>query len=223
MHKRNSIVNVPLLIGSVLSVALHVAALYGKGIHTPPKPSMEQGRTVVRLTLLPSVASKASARSESPNPKQTQNEASPEIQKTPPPEPIAVPQAARLPDPVLPPEQPQASSLKPQASTPSPDQDASLIEEKGVTSEARTFKAASPVYPRISRRSGEEGTVTLSIEVLANGQVGNISIVQSSGYRRLDKAALKAAQKTRFTPAKQFGHNVTSTTDLSFTFRLTDD
>ena len=40
---------------------------------------------------------------------------------------------------------------------------------------------------------------------------------------RLDEAALKAAQNTQFTPAKQLGRNIDSTTELSFTFRLTDD
>ena len=201
MYPRNSIVNAPLLIGGVLSVALHGAALYSKDIYTPPKPSLEQGRTVVRLTLLPSIASKGNPNPGSLNPK-----------------PVPVPQASRLPDPA-PPEPPVSDT----ASVDSQEQDASLIEEKGVTSGAQTFKATSPVYPRISRRRSEEGTVTLSIEVLANGQAGKISITQSSGHHRLDEAALKAARKTTFTPAKQFGREIDSTTELSFTFRLTDD
>jgi len=216
VHQRNSIINVPLLLGIVLSIAVHGAALYSKGIYTPPKPSMEQGRTVVRLTLIPSISLKGNPKPESLNSK-------PVPQASSLPEPTAVPQAARLPDPVPPPEQPQVSSLKPQASIPSPEQDASLVEEKGVTSEAQTSKTVHPVYPRMSQRRGEEGTVTLSIEVFANGQAGNISIVQSSGYRRLDEAAVKAIRATPFTPAKQFGRNVDSTTELSFTFRLTDD
>ncbi|RKX46352.1 MAG: hypothetical protein DRP64_03320 [Verrucomicrobia bacterium] len=139
------------------------------------------------------------------------------------PAPTPVPQVARLPDPVPPPEQPQVSSFKPQASIPSPDQNASLIEEKGVTAEAQTSKAVHPTYPRISQRRGEEGTVTLAITVLANGKAENVSVIQSSGHRRLDEAALKAARKTTFTPATQFGRKIDSTTELSFTFRLTDD
>ena len=199
MHQRNPIINLPLLIGIVLSIALHGAALYGKDFHRPAQPQLEIGRTIIQLTLLPSIASKGN--------------------------PNLVPQASSLPEPTP---VPQASSLPtPQTQTPtpknSPDQDASPIEEKGVTTDAQTLKAASPVYPRISRRRGEEGTVTLSIDVSASGKAGNVSIVQSSGYRRLDEAALKAAQKTRFTPAKQFGHDINSTTELSFTFRLTDD
>ena len=89
--------------------------------------------------------------------------------------------------------------------------------------EAQPFKAVKPTYPRISRRRGEEGTVTLFIEVLQTGRAGNISILQSSSHRRLDEAAVKAAQQTTFSPAKQFGRNIDSTTELSFTFTLTDD
>ena len=222
MQTRNSIVNIPLLVGLILSIALHGAALYGKGIHTPPEPMIEQGRTVVQLTLIPSISSKGNPGKGdidvAPTP------APPVPKPARPPKPIPVPQAARLPDPTPPPpEQPKAQSPEPKASSPAPDQDASLIEEKGVTTDAQAVKAASPVYPRISRRRGEEGTVTLAIDVPASGKAGNISVLQSSGYRRLDEAALKAAQKTRFTPAKQFGRDIDSTTELSFTFRLTDD
>jgi len=203
VYPRNSIVSGPLLIGIVVSVALHGAALYSKNIYTPPKPKMEQGRTVVQLTLLPSIASKG-------NPE-------PEIQISKPIQHESVPEPTPLP------KQPPTPNPKPQTTTPSPEQDASLIEEKGVTAEAQTFKAVNPVYPRISRRRSEEGTVILSINVLANGTIDGVSMVESSGYHRLDDAALKAAQQTTFTPAKQLGRNIDSTTELSFTFRLTDD
>jgi protein TonB len=215
VHKRNPIVNLPLLIGSVLSIAIHVGALYGKGIYTPPKPLTEQGRTVVLLTLLPSVASQAAA---------------PEPQAEKPveePVELRVEQASL---PVLPAKPatealttPEPKTVAEAASVNSLEREASLVEEKGVTAEAQTFKAILPAYPRISQRLGEEGTVTLSIDVLANGSAGNVSVIQSSGYRRLDTAAIKAARATAFTPARQFGRNIDSTTELSFTFRLTDD
>jgi protein TonB len=98
-----------------------------------------------------------------------------------------------------------------------------LIQEKGVTTEAHATETASPTYPRLSRKRGEEGTVTLSIEVFANGNAGKIKIIQSSGHRRLDQAALKAAQRTQFAPAQKSGKAISSTTQLSFTFRLTEE
>ena len=105
----------------------------------------------------------------------------------------------------------------------SAEQDASLIEDKGVISEAHASSTIQPAYPRISRLRGEEGVVTLSIEVLASGMAGRVEVIQSSGHRRLDESACKAAGKTSFSPAIQFGRNIDSTTELSFIFRLTDD
>jgi len=214
VHTRNSIVNIPLLGGLILSIALHGAALYSKGIYTPPEPLIDQGRTVVQLTLIPSILSNG-------------NPSTGDIDVAPAPIPAPAPQTSSLPVPSPLPEQPKAQSPEPKKPTPpstsSPDQDASLIEEKGVTTEAQPIEGISATYPRRSQRRGEEGTVTLSIDVSTSGKARNISVIQSSGYRRLDEAALKAAQKTRFTPAKQFGRDIDSTTELSFTFRLTDD
>lgn len=207
MRKRNSIINAPLLIGIVLSIALHVAALYSQGIHTPPKPKMDQGKTVVHLTLMPSAASQAAA------PEDVEQAFQPAL----PAEPVAAPE----PEPQPQSEPPQVSSPTPQTS--SPEQDATLTEDKGVTAEAQPFSSVRPTYPKISRRRGEEGTVVLSIEVLASGKVGHAAITRSSGYARLDDAALKAAQQTGFTPAMQFGRNIAATTELAFTFRLTDE
>lgn len=57
-----------------------------------------------------------------------------------------------------------------------------------------------PRYPPISRRLGEEGTVALRIEVAPTGTVEGVEVVQSSGYARLDEAALDAARLWRFPP-----------------------
>lgn len=222
MQAGKSIVNLPLLLGLGLSIALHVAALYGKGFpaSAPAKPMQQKGRTVVQLTLLPAMASE-------PNPSAGDIDVAP-APTPPPPKPKVQspkPEPQRLPAPTPPPPKPKTQSPKPKASprSPSPEQDASLIQEKGVSTEAQATKSIAPAYPRLSRRKGEEGTVVLSVEISADGTPGNIQIVQSSGYRRLDAAALKAAQKTPFAPALRLGKAIPSTTELSFTFKLTDD
>lgn len=66
----------------------------------------------------------------------------------------------------------------------------------------------SPPYPRISRRLKEEGTVLLDIYILANGQVGEMQIKQSSGYARLDQAARAAVAKWRYQPARKLGREI---------------
>ena len=67
----------------VLSIAIHVAALYSKSMYTPPEPRLEAGRTVLQLTLLPSMASQAAV----PAPA-VESESLP----TPVPQPVAIPQ-----------------------------------------------------------------------------------------------------------------------------------
>ena len=79
-----------------------------------------------------------------------------------------------------------------------------------------------PAYPRFSRIHGEEGTVVLLVEVLADGNPGKIKIETSSGYRRLDRAAIKAVGRTRFIPGKIDGRAVDSTQRIAFRFDLHD-
>lgn len=62
-----------------------------------------------------------------------------------------------------------------------------------------------PEYPPLSRRRGEEGTVTLRISVDDHGGVAHIEIVESSGFRRLDEAAVAGVRSWRFEPATESG------------------
>jgi protein TonB len=67
-----------------------------------------------------------------------------------------------------------------------------------------------PPYPALSRRLGEEGQVLLEVYILPNGSVGDIKLKQSSGFSRLDNAALEAVRKWQFIPAKR-GDNAFAT------------
>lgn len=63
----------------------------------------------------------------------------------------------------------------------------------------------APRYPRLSKRLREEGLVILELLVLADGSVTEVKIKTSSGYIRLDKAALEAVKKWRYRPATRNG------------------
>lgn len=78
----------------------------------------------------------------------------------------------------------------------------------------------APAYPREAKRRREQGTVWLSIEVLEDGTVGQISVSQSSGYELLDQAALDAVKRWQFTPAKLEGRFVRSEGRLPIEFVL---
>ncbi|MDF7823756.1 energy transducer TonB [Pontiellaceae bacterium B12227] len=231
MQKRNSIINVPLIGGIALSIAVHAAALYSRGTsHTPPTPKLDAGRTVVQLTLIPSIANQ-------PAPPEPVTEPEPVQEMEPHPEPVVIPvspvqiplpepipepvvekQAEPEPEPVVEPE--PLMEQRPQQ-VESIEQEATLIEDKGVITDAQPSQGIVASYPRISQRRGEEGTVTLSIQVMPNGKAGKISIVKSSGSNRLDDAAIKAAKKSRYTPAEQFGRPIESTLIQPITFKLT--
>ena len=59
-----------------------------------------------------------------------------------------------------------------------------------------------PPYPAESKRLDEEGTVILKLDVLENGRVTTAEIEKSSGFKRLDDAAISHAVKQwRFLPA----------------------
>jgi protein TonB len=55
----------------------------------------------------------------------------------------------------------------------------------------------------MSRRLGEQGRVVLDVYILANGQVGELRIKQSSGFKRLDDAAMQAIKKWQYVPARR--------------------
>jgi len=62
-----------------------------------------------------------------------------------------------------------------------------------------------PSYPIESRRSHEQGTVVLAVLLSPTGSVAEISVAKSSGFARLDKAALAAVRKWRWAPFKRDG------------------
>ncbi|OGP53157.1 MAG: hypothetical protein A2Y65_06645 [Deltaproteobacteria bacterium RBG_13_52_11] len=81
---------------------------------------------------------------------------------------------------------------------------------------------AKPPYPEIARRRGYEGTVRLTVEVLASGQVGGVKVKGSSGYEVLDRSALKAVKEWSFIPAQFGGVPVKSMVIVPITFQLRD-
>lgn len=60
-----------------------------------------------------------------------------------------------------------------------------------------------PPYPSLSRRLGEEGAVLLRVRVLIDGTAGEVRVLRSSGYPRLDEAAKNTVAQWRFIPARR--------------------
>ena len=59
-----------------------------------------------------------------------------------------------------------------------------------------------PQYPAESRKLREEGVVLLKVAVTAAGRAADVQLQRSSGYSRLDEAALRAVRRWEFKPAR---------------------
>lgn len=86
---------------------------------------------------------------------------------------------------------PPARPMQPVAPVSSPQ-----IEQIGPTGVGGS--RAAPVYPTESKKRNEQGTVLLRIKVEPSGRVAGVTLTQSSGYRRLDEAALEQIQRRWF-------------------------
>jgi protein TonB len=73
------------------------------------------------------------------------------------------------------------------------------------SSDADYLNNPAPVYPSMSRRMGEQGTAVLRVFINTEGRAEKVEIRTSSGYSRLDEAALATVQRWRYVPGKRAG------------------
>ncbi|HEY5971272.1 MAG TPA: TonB family protein [Pseudoxanthomonas sp.] len=80
-------------------------------------------------------------------------------------------------------------------------------------------QAPPPRYPGIALRNGESGTVLVRVEVDASGMPGGVALVQRSGSRDLDRAAMEAVRRWRFQPAQRDGQAVAGSVVVPIEFK----
>lgn len=73
------------------------------------------------------------------------------------------------------------------------------------SSNADYLNNPAPAYPALSRRLGEQGRVVIQVLIDKDGKPQQGSIAHSSGYARLDQAALRAAMDWRYVPGRRDG------------------
>ncbi|MCC7014607.1 MAG: energy transducer TonB [Planctomycetes bacterium] len=83
-----------------------------------------------------------------------------------------------------------------------------------------TLSAPDPTYPRLSQRLGEQGTVELHMFVGADGKLVRADVIRSSGFERLDRAALDAVSRWTFRAATRDGSAVMGEFQHRFVFRI---
>jgi TonB family protein len=99
-------------------------------------------------------------------------------------------------------------------------QNVAISNDSAVIFDAAYLNNQAPPYPSMSKSLQEEGEVLLEVEIDAFGNVGNIKIQKSSGFKRLDSAALKAVKNWRFVAAKKNNQFVASTVQIPINFIL---
>ena len=80
-----------------------------------------------------------------------------------------------------------------------------------------------PDYPRLSQRAGEEGKVLMKVLVSAEGRPETVDVINSSGFERLDKAAVNAVKQWRFEPARKGGKALSAYVNVPLSFSLTQN
>lgn len=117
---------------------------------------------------------------------------------------IDLPQQVNVPVAVDP--QPAPPSLEPvQETTSTGPVTAAPSVIQGGDLGARMVSGKPPRYPVESRRKKEQGTVLLSLILGTDGAVEQISVNRSSGFPRLDDAALHAVRRWRWEPVIRSG------------------
>jgi protein TonB len=94
----------------------------------------------------------------------------------------------------------EAPAVAAAASAPPPPAPPPIESTRAVASEW-----SPPAYPERARARGVEGEVTVEVEVGADGSVGDVRVVRSSGSALLDRAAERAVRLWRFRPATEGG------------------
>jgi protein TonB len=84
------------------------------------------------------------------------------------------------------------------------------------------YRNPPPPYPEEARSLKEEGTVTIRVEVNAQGKAVSVSIVKSAGFSALDLAALEAVKTWQFKPARIAGIPISTSVKIPVNFRLQD-
>ena len=129
--------------------------------------------------------------------------------------PQAQPQPAAITDPAPSPNAPLVSVAPPApsppvAETPAPPAAAAQVVAAAPavqlpSSSADYLQNPKPAYPPLSKRLGEQGKVIVRVRIGADGAAQKAEIGKSSGFERLDQAALNTALKWRYVPGKRGG------------------
>ena len=101
------------------------------------------------------------------------------------------------------------------------DTDIPIVPFWKVEVKPKPVKIPVPNYPEMARTAGIEGQAVVEALVDVDGTVADARILKSAGNTALDQAAVEAAMRSTFTPAKQRDQAVRVWVSIPFRFTLT--
>ena len=110
-------------------------------------------------------------------------------------------------------------SLSSVATCSSPIAPPSLLRNQGIQARNQ-FANPKPPYPLVSRRMGEQGAVDLRLCLTYQGQIESVSVIKSSGYKRLDSSALETVKTWKFSPLEMVEASSSDCYRLPIHFKL---
>lgn len=129
----------------------------------------------------------------------------------PPPMPVAVRDPApapQAPTGVVEPQPPAPAVLAPVAPAPAPPAPPAPARLVEITQgETEYIRPPRPIYPALSKRSGESGVVIIAVYYSSAGHAKRAEVFKSSGFERLDRAARDAVMASQVTPFRRAGVN----------------
>ncbi|MGD8175668.1 TonB family protein [Marinimicrobium sp. ARAG 43.8] len=152
-----------------------------------------------------------------PQPRETPPTITPESETPLEPEPVVKPQVEPVPEtaPAEEQEPVREATTAPSAAQSAPSSEAPAVDENALEApvtppraDAAHLNNPAPVYPRQARRLRQSGVVLLEVLIMPDGSIGEIRIEQSSGFERLDDAAIEAVQHWRYVPASRAGQPI---------------
>jgi protein TonB len=161
-------------------------------------------------------------------PVHTQPKVQPKPTPKPKPKPTPTPlheAAAPSPTPVAAPDPtppaPAAPATPPAAAAPAISRQTMEISAPKNVSHVEC-NIAKPDYPSLSRRRGETGTPYVKFVIGLTGKLENIELKKSSGFSRLDDAALDAVRASACKPYLENGQPIRAAFSQPFDFGLDD-
>jgi protein TonB len=229
--------NSRLVIAIAIVAALHVAALAAVMMlrHEPLQAALESHVMIAQLLPPTPPAQPVAVQSIAPSPKpappvrtkpKVQPKPAPALKPTPMRTPPPLPrEASPSPTPVAAadptPPAPAAAAAPPVAAAPATSRETMEISAPKNVSHVEC-NIAKPDYPSLSRRRGETGTAYVRFVVGLNGKLESIELKKSSGFSRLDDAALAAVHASACKPYLDNGQPVRAAYSQPFDFSLTD-